>query len=193
MPASERLAWAAEVVAPAPGERLLEVGCGQGVLLALLTDHRSTGEVVGVDRSPAMTAAAARRNRAAIAAGRVRVMTGALTDADLGPQPFDVVVSFNVRAFWTSPAPEWDVVARALAPGGRVVVAFSLMTGDVPDALESGVRRLAGERDLVVTALHRGSTSPFPSAALELRRASWPRSRRPRSGSARYLFLTLNP
>ena len=44
-----------------------------------------------------------------------------LTEADLGAAPFDVAVSFDVRAFWTPPAPEWDVVARVLRPGGTYV------------------------------------------------------------------------
>ncbi len=171
MAASERLAWAADVVAPAPADRVLEVGCGHGVLLSLLAARLTTGSVVGVDRSATMTAAAGRRNRAAVEAGTVRLTTARLTDAGLEGQVFDVVVAFDVRAFWTPPAPEWDVVDRVLAPGGRVVVAFSLMQGDVPASVEEGVRRLAGERGLAVVATHRGATRPFPSAAVELRRA----------------------
>jgi SAM-dependent methyltransferase len=168
--ASERLAWTADLVAPAPTDRVLEVGCGHGVLLSLLAPRLTTGVAVGVDRSAAMTEAAARRNRAAVDAGTVRLTTARLTDAGLEGQVFDVVVSFNVRAFWTPPAPEWDVVDRVLAPGGRVVVAFSVMDGDGPVPVEEGVRRLAGERGLVVVAIHRGTTGPIPSAALVVRR-----------------------
>ncbi|MGY1754692.1 class I SAM-dependent methyltransferase [Blastococcus sp. SYSU D01042] len=116
MRASERLAWAAEVVAPRRTDRLLEVGCGHGVLLSLLAARVPDGEVVGVDRSATMTAAAGRRNADAVAGGRVRLHTARLTDADLGAAPFDVVVSFDVRAFWTPPAPEWDVVEGCCAP-----------------------------------------------------------------------------
>lgn len=126
MPASERLAWAAEVVAPSPSDRVLEVGCGHGVLLSLL--------------------------------------------ADLGASPFDVVVSVNVRAFWTAPAPEWDVVGRLLAPGGRVVVAFSVMGAGSDGPIVRAVERLAGERGLECVAVHRGRTTPMDSRAVELLR-----------------------
>ena len=144
MPESERLAWTANVVAPGPADRILDVGCGHGVLVSLLAQWLTSGAVVGVDRSATMIAAAARRNRAALDGGRVRLQAVPLTAADLGDEEFDVVVSFNVRAFWTPPAPEWDVVGRVLVPGGRVLVAFSLMDGGVPAGVQDGVRRLAG-------------------------------------------------
>ena len=169
MRASERLAWAAGVVAPAAADRVLEVGCGHGVLLSLLAEW--AGEVVGVDRSATMTAAAHRRNAEAVAEGRVRLVTAPLTDADVGTTPFDVVVSFDVRAFWTPPAPEWDLVRRLLAPGGRVVVAFSVMGPGADERIRTDVCRLAGERGLAEHAVHRAGTAPTPSAAIELRTA----------------------
>jgi cyclopropane fatty-acyl-phospholipid synthase-like methyltransferase len=167
--ASERLAWAAGVVAPQPGERVLEVGCGHGVLVSLLAER--AGLVLGVDRSPAMVAAAGRRNRAAVHAGRVELQAAPVQDADLGADPFDVVVSFNVRAL-SDPAREatWDVVARVLAPAGRVVVAFSVMTPGAEDDVVGTVGRLAGARGLAVRAVHRARTTPYASTAVELRR-----------------------
>ncbi len=169
-----RQSWAAGVVAPQPGERVLEVGCGHGVLAALLAER--AGEVLAVDRSPAMVAAAGRRNRAAVEAGRVRLQAAALSDADLGPDPFDVVVGFDVRAFW-DPAQQatWDVVDRVLAPAGRVVVAFSVMTPGTEEDVVAAVSRLAGARGLVPAGVHRrAAAAGIGSAAVELRRRTPP-------------------
>ena len=167
--ASERLVWAAGVVAAQPGERVLEVGCGHGVLVALLAER--AGFVLGVDRSPTMVTAAGRRNLAAVEAGRVRLQAAALAGADLGPDPFDVVVSFNVRAFHDPREhATWDVVDRVLAPAGRVVVAFSVMTPGADAAVVDTVGRLATDRGLAVAAVHHGATAPMESAAVELRR-----------------------
>lgn len=160
----------AGVVAAAPGERVLEVGCGHGVLVDLLA--AAGGEVLAVDRSPSMAAAAVRRNRARVDAGAVAVQAAGLLEADLGFRPVDVVVSFDVRAFWTPPAPEWDAVARVLAPGGRVLVGFSVMRPGAADDIAAAVDRLASARGLRAVGLHRGATAPFPSAAVELRAAA---------------------
>ncbi|TFV65299.1 UNVERIFIED_ORG: class I SAM-dependent methyltransferase [Bacillus sp. AZ43] len=187
--ASRRAAWAADLVAPAPTDRVLEVGCGHGVLLSLLAGRLTAGVAVGVDRSARMVEAAGRRNRAAVDAGTVRLLTASLTDAPLEESPFDVVVSYDVRAFWTPPAPEWDVIGRVLAPGGRVIVAFSLMAAGAERAIGDAVRRLAAERGLHQVAEHRGRTAPIGSMALELRRDRSPSSegvaaRRPFSAQA---------
>jgi cyclopropane fatty-acyl-phospholipid synthase-like methyltransferase len=168
---SDRLAWAATVVDPRPGDRVLEVGCGHGVLVDLLA--RRGADVVGVDRSATMIAAAARRNKAAVAAGRVRLRTGPLVE--VAPEgPFDAVVSFNVRAFWTPPAAEWDVAARVLAAGGRAVVAFSVMADGEDDRVRDAVERLGGKRGFALVAEHRRPTEPYPSVALELRASTHP-------------------
>ena len=170
-PPSERLTWTADVVAARAGERVLEVGCGHGVLVALLAER--AGQVLGVDRSATMIAAARRRNRSAIDAGRVRVQAAALRDAELGAEPFDVVVSVNVRAFWDADAgTTWDVVDRVLASDGRVVVAFSLMAPGADAPVVDAVGRLASDRGFRPHVVHHGRTAPIPSVAIEVRRLS---------------------
>jgi SAM-dependent methyltransferase len=166
---SERMVWAVDVVAPTSGERVLEVGCGPGALVALLADRGA--EVVGVDRSAVAVAGAARRNRAALQAARVRLQATPLLDADLGAAAFDVVVAFDVRAFWDpDSAATWAVVDRVLAPGGRVVVAFSVMRPGAEVAVVDAVAAHAARHGLVVHGVSRRAATPIGSAAVRLSR-----------------------
>jgi trans-aconitate methyltransferase len=99
-----------ERLAPRPGERILDLGCGDGVLTEKLVAQGCT--VVGVDASAAQIAAARARGLDA------RVADGeALTfDAE-----FDAVFS-NAALHWMKRAAAVvDGVWRALRPGGRFV------------------------------------------------------------------------
>ena len=105
------LAWLTEQVEP--GHRVLDVGCGSGVL-AVAAAHLGAGTVVGVDIDPvavATTSANARRNRV----DDVVEATVASLDAIAGT--FDMVVANISAAVLRELAP---LVAERVAPGGRV-------------------------------------------------------------------------
>ncbi|WP_164699844.1 class I SAM-dependent methyltransferase [Modestobacter sp. KNN46-3] len=167
--ASARLSWAAHVADPGPGERVLEVGCGHGVLLSLLAARLTTGSVLGLDRSATMTTAAAVRNAAAVAAGTVALQTAGLADADLPDAAFDLVVAVHVGAFWRAPGEEHAVVRRVLAGGGRFLLVDQPLQPGRAQTRADQVAALAAPHGLVVTAVHTGDTPPRPSIAVELR------------------------
>lgn len=98
---------------PHPGERVLDLGCGDGVLTLDLV--AAGAEVVGVDASEAMIAAARARG--------IDARLGAAEDLRFDAE-FDAAFS-NAMLHWTR-----DVdavlagVSRALRPGGRFVGEF---------------------------------------------------------------------
>lgn len=101
-----------ELLAPLPGEHILDIGCGDGALTEQLA---ATGaDVIGVDNSPSMLEAA--RNRG---------LHVELHSADSLPyqQEFDAVFS-NAALHWLPAEKHPAVLAgvhRALRPGGRFV------------------------------------------------------------------------
>ena len=107
-------------LAAAPGERILDVGCGPGFFCAeLQKEVGSAGSVVGIDSSPAMLALAARRCE-----GRENVT---FHEADATSLPvedasFDGVVCVQVLEYVTDILAGLSELYRALRPGGRVVV-----------------------------------------------------------------------
>jgi ubiquinone/menaquinone biosynthesis C-methylase UbiE len=123
--ASNRLLWAAEVLTIAPDDRILEVGCGQGVAVSLVCERLDNGRITAVDRSPKMIEMAARRNRDQ--ADKARFIAASLEEADLGDEVYDKVFAVHVAALHR-PGAGLDTVRRRLAPGGRLYL-FSQAPG----------------------------------------------------------------
>jgi len=100
-----------DALEPHGGNRLLEVGCGAGGLLAL---HRRLGwTVAGVEPHAAAAAAARARD--------LEVHHGRLETAPPWP-PFDVVLVSHVLEHVVDPLALLRQSAARLAPGGKVIV-----------------------------------------------------------------------
>jgi SAM-dependent methyltransferase len=102
---------------------VLEVGFGPGTLLRALADRTEAAIIHGVDPSPEMRRDAGALNRAAIRAGRV--VLHAATAAHTGLEGrFDRIVSVHTVALWPDLEAGLDELARLLAPGGILVLAW---------------------------------------------------------------------
>lgn len=124
-------------LAPRPGERILDLGCGEGSLTEKL---QAVGcAVVGVDSSAEQVAAA-----------RERGLDARVADAQALPfrQEFDAVFS-NAALHWMKhPDAVIAGVVRALKPGGRFVGEFG------------GAGNVAAIRDALSVALERRGLDP---------------------------------
>jgi ubiquinone/menaquinone biosynthesis C-methylase UbiE len=117
--------WVAALLDVQPGDRILEIGFGPGRAVAELSRLVGpSGHVYGVDRSPVMLRHATRRNAAAVRAGQVTLLHGAVER--LPPEaggPFDAILAVNSLGFWTEPVERLQELRRRLAPGGRIALA----------------------------------------------------------------------
>ena len=88
---------ALEVLDVGPAERILEIGCGQGIAASLVAERRSSGAITGIDRSAAMVELAVRRNRVHVERGAARFLPLALDEAGGIGGRFDKAFAINVR------------------------------------------------------------------------------------------------
>jgi len=114
--------WATDLLHLRPHDRVLNLGCGTGTVLAELVQHITSGVVVGVDSSAAMIAQARVRNQPAIEAGRVKVH---LASGKALPYPagcFTKVCVIETATIWPTSQAGFTELRRLLAPSGRLVL-----------------------------------------------------------------------
>jgi SAM-dependent methyltransferase len=114
--------WAVQLLDVQPTDHVIEVGCGPGVAIAALTTRATRGLVVGVDHSQVMIGQARRRNKAAIQAGRVRLIHTPVERLSISDGPFDAALAVNTVGMWPDPAARLRELARLLRPGGRIAL-----------------------------------------------------------------------
>lgn len=102
-----------DTVAPQPGERLLEVGCGRGHMVKALRAERVDAR--GVDLNPTI-----------VEHGVVPEHLGAMSADDLrfDDGAFDVVISFHMIEHVPSVPPVLAELVRVLRPGGRLLMVY---------------------------------------------------------------------
>jgi SAM-dependent methyltransferase len=112
-----------QAAAPQPGERFLDVGCGNGALaLDIASRVAPTGRATGLDLSQQMLEVA-RRRATDQRLGNVEFLHGDAQTDDLGPADLDAIVSRFGVMFFADPQAAFTNLARALRPGGRLVFA----------------------------------------------------------------------
>ena len=100
-----------------PGERILEVGCGPGFVLA---ETKAAALAVGVDVSPKMLHAAASR------AAQARVVRAAVERLPFSGNRFDLAYCRSVLHHALEPGAMVREMARVTRTGGRVVINDSI-------------------------------------------------------------------
>lgn len=105
------------LLAPQPGERILDIGCGPGIFAAELQTHGA--EVTALDSSPAMLAAVERH------APTVERVEGEAMSLPFPDGAFDAVTIVQVLEYVADPVAAIREAARVVRPGGRLLVADS--------------------------------------------------------------------
>ncbi len=124
----------------APGETILDIGCGAGMDLLLAARRTGpTGRVIGVDMTPAMIELA---KRAALKAGlweTVAVRRGMAEELPVDTASVDVVISNGVLNLCSDKVRGFSEIYRVLRPGGRLYLADVVLQRELSLAARSDV------------------------------------------------------
>lgn len=139
--------WAADLVeraAPLPGERLLDVACGTGIVARLAAQRMGTGRVVGLDINSGMLAVG--RSLPRVAGAPIAWQEGSVLGMPFPNGAFDVILcQLGLQFFPDRPAALREM-RRVLAPGGRLALSVFSAIEHTPaaNALANALERHLG-------------------------------------------------
>lgn len=118
-----------------PGDRVLEVGFGPGVVIGRLVERASSGRVAGVDPSREMVEQARARNEAAVRTGQVELWPGEAASLPFEDASFDKALAINSLQVWPDQVAGLREIGRVLRPGGRLALGFTPHSGQAREGL----------------------------------------------------------
>ena len=113
---------ALQKLAVEPGDRIIEIGFGNGREIPNVLSLSTGLTYFGLDISDTMVADAAEFNAAAVREGRVTVAKGTSTNIPADANAFDKALTLNTIYFWSNPADDLKELRRVLRPDGYLVV-----------------------------------------------------------------------
>jgi SAM-dependent methyltransferase len=159
----KRNVWAVSLLDVQSSDRVLEIGFGPGIAVREIARRATRGEVVGIDRSAVMRAQAARRNAAAVRAGRLSLIVASVEDLPAFDHPFDKVLAVNNMGMWPEPAVRLRELAGLLRPGGLIAIVSQPRT---PGATAATTAAAARE---IVGLLAAAGFDPIRTERLDLK------------------------
>jgi len=121
--------WGLTHVSVGPHDVVLDVGCGGGRTVSKLAAKAMQGKVYGVDYSEESVAASTRRNAHEIAAGRVEIALGSVSQLSFPDGMFDLITAVETHIWWPDLPSDLREVRRVLKPSGQLAIISEVYKG----------------------------------------------------------------
>jgi SAM-dependent methyltransferase len=164
----------------APGDNLLDVGCGSGWLSRILAGRATQGRVVGMDISDEMVRLA---RQTSAASENAIFLVGSAEEIPWEPHFFDKAVTVESAYYWPDPARGLREIFRVLREGGSAWILINYYRDNphchqwgpllaVPTHLQSAAEWESLFRDAGFTGVAH-ETIPDPTPAPDIYTGHW--------------------
>lgn len=108
----------------APSHHVMEIGFGNGKLLAKLCKLVSSGKVYGVDIAEDLLLQVEKRLHNQVENGHLQLHLAGVSKLPLADNCLDTIITNNTIYFWPQPVPDAQEMLRVLKPGGMLVCGY---------------------------------------------------------------------
>ena len=113
--------YSIEALAAQAGERILEIGMGNGEFVENIINGDPSIQYTASDYSSTMIEEATKRNAGLVEQGQVKFVLSTADALPFADNTFDKAIGVNTIYFW-NPAKELRELNRVLTPGGKLVL-----------------------------------------------------------------------
>ncbi|ANC77611.1 hypothetical protein ABE65_012720 [Fictibacillus phosphorivorans] len=117
--------WTIDLLELQDQDHVLELGCGAGYAIQIISERYLVQEIVGIDFSATAIRSATTRNKKTVNKERTKLIQANFNALPFPDKMFNKVFSIQTVYFWD----EIDIIVseiyRVLKPGGMVVITFS--------------------------------------------------------------------
>ena len=125
-------------------ERILDVGCGGGMLISLLAERFGEAAVFGVDISEESVALTKEVNEGLVNEGRCAVSRASVSDLPFENGTFDLITAFETYFFWPDLENDIKEAVSKIKNGGCLVIVSEMYPHPDFDERNSEAMRLTG-------------------------------------------------
>ena len=145
-----RFHWASSLVQVEPDSRILEIGCGAGLLIEKMAEHLDSGRITAIDQSPVQIAKAAQRNALTIQQGKVQLIETDFSKYQGPENIFDRVVAFNVNLFLRQATHAMQKVRSLISSTGHFILFYQFPYFVDISAAEPIIQQLEANRFKII-------------------------------------------
>jgi ubiquinone/menaquinone biosynthesis C-methylase UbiE len=102
--------WTLQKMNMEDGTALLDIGCGGGKSIKILSQHIKNGKVYGIDYSAQAVKESIRKNKQDVKDGKVTILKASVTDIPFDNNTFSIITAFQTHYFW----PDFEMSVREI-------------------------------------------------------------------------------